>query len=62
MSVIEDLCIVGSPDECVAKIDAFIASGIQEFALSPQAWSLDPVKDAEDIFAGIVTPARQAAV
>jgi probable F420-dependent oxidoreductase len=62
MSVIEDLCIVGSPDECVAKIDAFVAAGIQEFALSPQAWSLDPVKDAEEIFEGIVATARQAVV
>ena len=62
MAVIEEMCIVGSPDECLHKIDSFVAAGVQEFALNPQAWSLDPVKDAEDVFASVVAPARQAAV
>lgn len=61
MAVIENLCVVGSPAECAAKVDAFHRAGIGEFALSPQAWSLDPVGDAEAIFEGIVAPCRQAA-
>ncbi|HEX6548019.1 MAG TPA: TIGR03619 family F420-dependent LLM class oxidoreductase [Candidatus Dormibacteraeota bacterium] len=62
MVVIEEMCIVGSPEECRVKLAAFSRAGIQEFALSPQAWSLDPVTDAEELFAGVVAPARQAAV
>ena len=62
MSVIDDLCIVGSREECLRKIDAFVRAGVDEFALNPQAWSLDPVGDAEEVFAEVVTPARQAAV
>ena len=46
----------------MAKLDAFARAGVQEFALNPQAWSLDPVGDAEQVFADVVTPARQAAV
>lgn len=59
MAVIESMCIVGTPDECVRKIDAFARAGVQEFSLSPQAWSLDIVGDAEQIFRDVVQPARQ---
>lgn len=62
MAVIENLCAVGTPDECVEKLAAFQRAGISEFVLNPQAWSLDPVGDAEQVFADVVAPARQAAV
>lgn len=60
MAVIERNCIVGSPAECVSKIQAFVDAGIEEFALSPQAWSLDIVGDAEQVFRDVVAPYREA--
>jgi probable F420-dependent oxidoreductase len=62
MAVIERMCVVGSPDECRDRVEEFAAAGVQEFALSPQAWTTDPLPDAENLFAGIVAPSRQAAV
>lgn len=60
MAVIENLCIVGTPDECIQKIEAFARAGVQEFSLNPQAWSLDIVGDAEQVFRDVVAPARKA--
>jgi alkanesulfonate monooxygenase SsuD/methylene tetrahydromethanopterin reductase-like flavin-dependent oxidoreductase (luciferase family) len=59
--VIERLCIAGEPGECVEKVEAFARAGVQDFILSPQSWTRDPVADAEQLMADLVAPARQAA-
>jgi alkanesulfonate monooxygenase SsuD/methylene tetrahydromethanopterin reductase-like flavin-dependent oxidoreductase (luciferase family) len=58
--VIERLCIVGDPRECVEKVAAFVAAGVGELVLNPQTWTRDPVADAEQLMAALVAPARAA--
>jgi alkanesulfonate monooxygenase SsuD/methylene tetrahydromethanopterin reductase-like flavin-dependent oxidoreductase (luciferase family) len=59
MQSIEDLCAVGTPAECVEKLAAYAGAGAAELVLSPLAWSLDPVGDAEQIHAEVVAPVRE---
>jgi probable F420-dependent oxidoreductase len=58
--VIERLCIVGDPRDCVEKVAAFAAAGVGELVLNPQTWTRDPVADAEQLMAALVAPARAA--
>lgn len=58
--VIERLCIVGEPAECVEKAAAFAAAGLGELVLNPQSWTRDPVADADQLMADLVEPARAA--
>jgi probable F420-dependent oxidoreductase len=58
--VIERLCIVGEPRECVEKVAAFAEAGVGELVLNPQSWAGDPVADAEQLMADLVAPARAA--
>ncbi len=58
--VIERLCLVGEPHECVEKVAAFAAAGVGELVLSPQSWTRDPVADAEQLMTDLVAPARAA--
>jgi alkanesulfonate monooxygenase SsuD/methylene tetrahydromethanopterin reductase-like flavin-dependent oxidoreductase (luciferase family) len=58
--VIEHLCVVGEPDECVQKVAAFAAAGVGELVLNPQSQTRDPVGDAEQLMADLVAPARKA--
>lgn len=60
MAAVEALCAVGTPDECVEKLAAYARAGAQELILSPQAWSRDPVADAEQVYRDVVEPAREA--
>jgi probable F420-dependent oxidoreductase len=56
--LIEQLCIVGDPRECVEKVAAFAQAGVGELVLNPQSWTRDPVADAEQLMADLVGPAR----
>jgi len=56
--VMERLCIVGEPAECIDKVAAFAAAGVGELVLNPQSWTRDPVADAEQLMADLVAPAR----
>jgi len=58
--VIEHLCVVGEPAECVEKVAAFAAAGLGELVLNPQSWTREPVADAEQLIADLVAPAREA--
>jgi len=58
--VIERLCIVGEPGECVEKVAAFAAAGVGELVLNPQSQTRDPVGDAEQLMSDLVAPARAA--
>jgi probable F420-dependent oxidoreductase len=58
--LIDRLCIVGEPRECVEKVAAFAAAGVGEIVLNPQSWTRDPVADAEQLMADLVAPAREA--
>jgi probable F420-dependent oxidoreductase len=60
MRAIELLCAVGTPAECVEKLGAYVRAGASELILSPMAWSLHPVGDAERVHAEVVEPAREA--
>jgi probable F420-dependent oxidoreductase len=56
--VIEQLCIVGEPRECIDKVAAFSEAGIGELVLNPQTWTRDPMADAEQLMEDLITPAR----
>lgn len=56
--VIERLCIVGDPAQCIDKVAAFAAAGVGELVLNPQSSARDPVADAEQLMADLVAPAR----
>lgn len=56
----EQLCVVGEPEECIQKIAAFAAAGLGELVLNPQSLTRDPVGDAEQLMADLVAPARAA--
>lgn len=58
MQVIEQMCVVGTPDECSRRLAAYAEVGVEEVVLVPQAWSWDPVADAEQVFRDLVAPAR----
>lgn len=58
MEVIESMCVVGTTDECLGRLAAYAQAGVRDFVLNPQAWSLDPVADCEQVFADVVEPAR----
>ncbi|HKF74846.1 MAG TPA: TIGR03619 family F420-dependent LLM class oxidoreductase [Candidatus Dormibacteraeota bacterium] len=60
MQAIEEMCAVGDPDDCVRKLAAYAAAGVREVILSPLAWSLDPVGDADVLYREVVEPARLA--
>jgi probable F420-dependent oxidoreductase len=60
MEVIESMCVVGTSEECVAKLADYARAGVRDFVLNPQAWSLDPVSDCRQVYADVVEPARRA--
>jgi len=60
LHVIDQMCVVGTPDECSRRLAAYAEVGVEEVVLVPQAWSWDPVADAEQVFRDLVAPARAA--
>src|SRR5262249_8952068 len=56
--LIEQLCIVGDPRECIEKVAAFAAAGVEEIVLNPPSWTRDPAAAAEQLMAALVAPAR----
>ena len=58
MQVIDEMCVVGTSDECSRRLAAYAEVGVEEVVLVPQAWSWDPVADAEEVFRDLVAPAR----
>ena len=60
MQVIDQMCVVGTPDECRRRLAAYAEVGVGEVVLVPQAWGWDPVADAEQVFRDLVAPARAA--
>jgi len=58
--VLERLCVVGEPEECVEKVAAFAEAGVGELVMNPQSWTTDPVADAEQLMADLVGPTRAA--
>jgi len=60
MQVVDQMCVVGTPDDCSRRLRAYAEVGVQEVVLVPQAWSWDPVADAEEVFRDLVAPARAA--
>jgi probable F420-dependent oxidoreductase len=56
----QNVCAVGTPEECVGKLNAFKEAGVRSFVLNPIVPSLDPVEDCERLFEEVVTAARDS--
>ncbi|MSO94951.1 MAG: LLM class flavin-dependent oxidoreductase [Thermoleophilia bacterium] len=56
---IEKLCIVGSPEECVAKVEAYIEAGARHFSLNPCAAGDDFLDQCEALSECVVEPVRR---
>lgn len=56
---IEKLCIVGSPAECVAKVEAYVEAGVRHFSFNPCAAGDDFLDQCRALSELVVEPARR---
>jgi probable F420-dependent oxidoreductase len=55
---VEKLCIVGTPDECSARIQEYVAAGARHFSLNPCAGGDDFLKQCRRLHDDVVAPFR----
>ena len=55
---IEKLCIVGSPEECVAKVEAYVEAGVRHFSFNPCAAGDDFLDQCGTLSERVVDPVR----
>jgi probable F420-dependent oxidoreductase len=55
---IEQLCVVGDPDECVARVREYVEAGVRHFSFNPCAAGSDFLVQCRRINDQIVTPFR----
>jgi probable F420-dependent oxidoreductase len=58
--LIEGVCAVGTPAECVDKLKAFEDASVRSFVLNPIAPTPDVVGDCERLYEEVVTAARSS--
>lgn len=58
--LIESVCAVGTPEQCVRKLEAFEEAGVRSFVLNPITPSSDSVADCERLFYEVVAAARSS--
>jgi alkanesulfonate monooxygenase SsuD/methylene tetrahydromethanopterin reductase-like flavin-dependent oxidoreductase (luciferase family) len=57
---VERLCVAGTPDECVARVDAYLEAGATHVVFNPAVPTARLVDQCERLYEDVVDPVRAA--